>query len=881
MYKILLSIILFTISIYSQTQILRSKNVTAYRTKEKIKIDGKLTENIWGAKPVTNFTQLEPDEGKPAKQKTKVWVAYDESYLYIAAKLYDTNANLIDKALMRRDNLVESDWFFAYLDTYNDDRNGYFFAVNAGGSISDGTYYNDNWQDASWDGIWDSDVNIEDDGWSLEIKIPFAQLRFKESNNMIWGINFSRIIKRDGEKVYYKMVPKKESGFISHFPDLIGIKGIKQKQRIEALPYIVEKASYLIHDKKDPFYKNKQYQTSVGADFKIGIGSNFNLDATVNPDFGQVEVDPAVVNLSAFETFYEEKRPFFIEGKNTFNFGTRGLKNNWNFNFGDPNLFYSRRIGREPQGRITSSYNFVDRPRETRILGAAKLTGKFNDSWSLGLISAATERTYATLDNNGKQTEEEIEPFTHYGTLRSLKQFNNGNQGFGIMLTSVNRDLRTNNLKNSLAKQAYTFGFDGWSFLDTSNTYVLSGYLVGSYIDGTKNLITSLQKKSYRYFQRPDATYSILDTTLSSLKGIYSRVTLEKQKGNFYVNASLGTVTPGFENNDLGFQWSADKIYGHFILGYRWFKPDIIFRRKFLYGVHSRIYDYEGNLKNNLYMMYSYFELLNYYGISFDAWYYTDYFSTEITRGGPLVKSPQTFIANLSLSSDRRKNFVFGISGGYLKNKLGGYSRSITLRTEWKPNTQLSLSFEPFYQVKLNKQQWVGNFEDSLAVNTYGKRYVFSDLNQKTLSASIRMNWSFTPTLSLQVYLQPLIAIGKYSQFKELAKPKTMQANIYGKKGSTIYYNEENKTYEVDPDGNGKAKSFKIYNPDFNYKSLRGTIVLRWEVLPGSIFYLVWTQDRTNFLNPGNLKLTRDFSNLLDSESNNIFLAKFSYWLDF
>ena len=857
-----------------------SLNVIAHKVQKRIIIDGILNEESWKTKSISGFIQREPNEGQPALQKTKVWVSYDKNYLYIAAKLYDSEPELIDKAIMRRDNLVESDWFFAYLDTYNDDRTGYFFAVNAGGSIADGTYYNDTWQDESWDGIWDSKTQINEDGWSLEIKIPFTQLRFNETGKMTWGINFSRTIKRDGEKLFYKMVPSTENGFVSQFPDLIGLTKIHQKLRIEALPYIVQKANYLIHNKKDPFYKNNQFPTAIGADFKIGFGSNFNLDITANPDFGQVEVDPAVVNLSAFETFYQEKRPFFIEGQNTFNFGNGGLKSNWSFNFADPQLFYSRRIGRSPQGN-TSSYDFIDRPKETRILGAAKLTGKLDDSWSLGVVSAATERTYATLDNNGTRTEEEIEPFTHYGVLRSLKQFNNGNQGLGFMLTSVNRNLRTENLKNTLAKQAYTFGVDGWTFLDTAKVYVLAAYAVGSYVNGTKQQITRLQQEPYRYFQRPDATYSILDKNLTSLSGMYSRVTLSKQKGNVYMNASVGTVTPGFENNDLGFQWSADKIYGHLVLGYRWFKPGKIFRRKFLFATHSRIYDYEGNLNNNLYMLYTYAEFLNYYGIGFDIWYYTESFSKSLTRGGPLAKAPGATIMNLSLSSDRRKNFVYRIAGGYLKDDLGGFSRSIKVKGEWKPNTQLSLSIEPLYRIQKNTRQWVGNFNDPLAKNMYGKHYVFSNLDQETISASIRMNWSFTPTLSLQLYLQPLLAIGKYSQFKELAKPKTMLVNNYGKNNSTITYNSDKDYYIVDPDGSGPAEEFSFRNPNFNYKSLRGTVVLRWEVLPGSIFYLVWTQDRTNFLDPGELRFGRDFSNLLDSESNNIFLAKFSYWLDF
>ena len=191
------------------------------------------------------------------------------------------------------------------------------------------------------------------------------------------------------------------------------------------MPYVVQKAQSLVHDANDPFYKSSQYKTSIGADFKIGLGTNLNIDATINPDFGQVEVDPAVINLSAFESYFNEKRPFFIEGMDNFYFGIGGVNNNWGFNFGWPELFYSRRIGRSPRG-ATSDADFVQYPSETRILGAAKLTGKLDETMSIGTVSAVTERTYANLWNSGRQTSEEVEPLTYYNVLRTKKEFNEG-----------------------------------------------------------------------------------------------------------------------------------------------------------------------------------------------------------------------------------------------------------------------------------------------------------------------------------------------------------------------------------------------------------------------------------------------------------------------
>ena len=395
---------------------------------------------------------------------------------------------------MRRDRVVLSDWLWIFLDPYNDDRTGNYFAVNAGGSICDGTLYNDGWQDDSWDGIWEAKSRIDDKGWYTEVRIPFTQLRFNEAQEMVWGINLNRDIKRKHEMSFLVMIPKDESGFASKFADLTGLNGIKPKQRFEVLPYLVQKAQYLRHDNDDPFYADNQYQTSFGADFKASIGSNLNLDVTVNPDFGQVEVDPAIVNLSAFENFFDEKRPFFIEGANTFQFGYGGANNNWGFNFSNPNLFYSRRIGRSPQGDVSAD-GFADIPTETRILGAAKLSGKIDETWSLGVLSAFTEKTSARIETEDNGIiKETVEPFTHYGVLRTQKEFNSGRQALGMIFTSVNRDLKTSNLSDILSENAYTYGLDGWTFLDDDETYVVTGSVIGSYVHGNENFMTNLKK---------------------------------------------------------------------------------------------------------------------------------------------------------------------------------------------------------------------------------------------------------------------------------------------------------------------------------------------------------------------------------------------------
>ncbi len=872
---LLIQLITFASSKNDSTQAIQ-----AYKLSEPIIIDGELNESIYSYPAITKFTQRDPDEGKPSSEKTEVWVSYDESGIYFSGRFSDSSPDSIDVTLMRRDNFVESDWFWIYLDPYNDNRTGFYFSVNPGGSICDGTLFNDDGMDDSWDGIWENKTTVDENGWNIEVRIPYTQLRFKESDEMTWGINLNRDIKRKHEMSFYVLVPRNESGTVSKFADLEGLKGIKPKQRFEILPYMVQKAQYIVHDVNDPFYKSNQYKTSLGADLKFSLGSNLNVDATINPDFGQVEVDPAFINLSEFENFYEEKRPFFIEGSNIFSFGYGGANNNWGFNFSVPELFYSRRIGRPPQGYVTNE-GYVDFPPETRILGAAKLSGKIDEGWSIGALSSLTERTFATIrTSDGVDIEEQVEPFTHYGVFRTQKEFNSGKQAIGMIFTSVNRDINTENLKTLLSDQAYTFGTDGWIFLDEDETYVLTGSVIGSYTSGTTDYIKRLQKQPYRYMQRPDKTYMPIDSSIKSIGGYFSRVMLNKQKGNFYINSGLGIISPGFEYNDLGSQWFADKINGHLVTGYKWFDPDNTFRRKSIYLAYSRTSDYEDNIARSGFYMTGSAQFLNYYGFNFNASYNFESISTTLTRGGPKLIIPPNYSFALSAYSDSREKIIITPYADFWRNQTGSYQFNLEMEIEWKPSSQISFVLEPEYSYNFTKYQWVGNFADQYAVDSYNTRYVFADLYQKTLAATIRLSWIFTPTLSLQLYVQPLFAVGDYEKFKEIINPPSIDVKEYGSEGTLISYDQESDRYTVDPDSEGPAESFDFRNPDFNFKSLRGNLVLRWEALPGSVFYFAWTNSRMNFENPGEFNFRNDFSNLINSESDDIFLVKFSYWID-
>jgi hypothetical protein len=731
---------------------LGSTPVIIKKLDNPISIDGILSEEIYNSNPICDFTQREPDEGQKSKEKTCVWVYFDESNLYIAAMLYDSKPDQINTTIARRDNNFDSDLFMVYLDPYNDKRTGYYFGVNAGGGLNDGILFNDSWDDNRWDGIWEAKTTLTNEGWSVEMRIPYSQLRFNNADEMTWGINFSRRIKRLNERSYYVMIPSTESGFVSHFAELKGIKGVKQKQRFELLPYVVQKAQYLQHDKNDPYYKGEQYQTTLGADLKIGIGSNLNLDVTVNPDFGQVEVDPAVVNLSAFETYYDEKRPFFLEGTNIFDFGWGGVNNHWGFNFSWPSLFYSRRIGQAPRISVDDDYDYIKYPTETRILGAAKLTGKITDDITIGAFNALTERTYAKYKFNGLENEYEVEPFSSYSALRMQKEFDNGRHSLGFMLTSVNRDLSNSVMKDMFAKNAFTFGFDGWTTLDDENTYAISAAVMGSYKQGSKEFITRLQKAPYRYFQRPDAEYATLDTNLTSLSGMFGRVILNKQKGNFYFYTSLGIVTPGFDYNDLGIQFWADKINFVVVSGYRWYETDGFFRRKSVYLAHYKDYDFEGNMYRNGLMAFYRGQFENYYGFNCDASYGSRTVNRTITRGGPLVSNPEYYSSSFSFYTDDRKKVIFYANLYFQGQTNGSAYLDISPEISYKPTSYLSFNFSPSYTINKEEMQYIETVDDEFATSTFNKRYIFGELNQKTISASIRLEWTFNPMMSLQCF---------------------------------------------------------------------------------------------------------------------------------
>jgi len=842
-------------------------------------IDGILSESVWQRPGTSGFKQLEPDEGSPATFPTEVWLAYDDEALYVAARLHDPGPDSIITRLSRRDEWDDSDCLEVDLDTFHDHLTGFAFSVNPSGSIADQTLYNDSWRDQSWDGVWESTAKIDKDGWTAEMRIPFSQLRFHDRSDCTWGINFARRVERRHEVSSFVFYPTSENRYVSLFAHLIGITGIKPSRRMELLPYAVGRGEFLQVEEGDPFDNESKYRGAAGLDFKLGLGSNLTLDGTVNPDFGQVEVDPAVVNLSQYETFYQEKRPFFIEGSDIFLFGMGGSTSEWNINWQDPSFFYSRRIGRVPQGNEPHDCGdcYVDLPDATTILGAGKLSGKLPGGWSLGLLQAVTDKEYAETDSLGVRFKDEAEPLTSYTILRGQKDFRQGMSSLGFIGTSVIRDIEGSYLRGQIARRAFSTGLDGWVFLDKDKDWVVTGYLGGSRVEGNEEAVLALQEDEHHYFQRPDAKHVEVDPDATSLSGWAGKAALNKQKGNTTVNIAWGAISPGFETNDAGFHWKSDISVGHAVVGYNWFNPGKIFRRKGVFLAAVKGFDFGGRKTGDGYLFFTRGEFANYWSFECNGGWFPSSGDNYLTRGGPLAKEPAGRWAELEFNSDSRKSVEFG---GFVEidgNEAGSKGLYTEAWISLKPSSNIGMTLSPSYGRQRPVAQYVDSFEDALALGTYGSRYVFADMDEQTVSIGLRLNCTFTPRTSLQLFAQPLIAAGDYSRFKEFAKPSGFEFREYGRGGSTIA--PDDGGYLVDPDGPGPADSFWFENPDFNYKSLRLNTVFRCEYRPGSTIYLVWTQMREKEEDFGSFDVSRDFKNLFKTRPENIFLFKVTYWL--
>ncbi len=820
--------------------------IKALHTDQSIEIDGKLTEKVWQGEGYPYLIQLEPREGAAPTERTRVYIAYDAEGLYVAGICYHTGADSIAGGIGRRDEEIESDWFWFWIDPNRDFQNGFGFAVNPDGSIIDQKLYQDIYSDNDWDGLWQAAAVKKQDRWTFEMAIPFSQLRFSRQAEYVWGVNFMRYILSNAEENYFALVPKEENGFVSRFGTLRGLQDITPPARLFITPYTMGKVVYDPDISGSAFTAKRKYHRNLGVDIKYGLTGNLTLDLAINPDFGQAEVDPAQINLSAFETYYQEKRAFFMEGSDIFQFGANPAGGTWGCYWYSPDIFYSRRIGRAPSGiNLTGGETYT--PEQTTILGAAKVSGKV-DKWSLGSISALTEREYALVKSSGSQSKKAIEPLSYYGVYRGLREFNQGDQGLGFMVTQVNRDNHTAYLDQRNNRQAYVGGLDGWHFFGDNRDYAFMGHAAWSMVAGSRARILNLQQSSTHYFQRPDFQSAELDSNRNQLSGFMGRFGFKKMRGQFTGQAALGIISPGFNTNDLGFS-SRNNVYNmHVVGGYRWLVPSNWYHRIGFNLMTSRNYDFDGNLLFRQFYGSGYWVMPTYHVISASLQLTPAGLDLYATRGGPIMAYPGYLNGSVNFQTDSRQ--VIQITTGFSGQSVtdGGYYYRFNLGLVGRPSPSLRLSISANRTWAEDHHQWVYNQMD--AATPFGYHHIFASILQDQLSATFRIDWGVTPTLSIQGYFQPFIAVGDYHHFKELTEAQTYNYAPY---------------------------DFILFDPDFNFKSFRANLVIRWEYLPGSILYLVWTQDRDNYSHPGNFGLRRDMGDLLHSESTDIFFLKASY----
>jgi hypothetical protein len=822
--------------------------VQAVRVTVAPRVDGRLDDEGWRNAPAaTEFLQRDPDEGKPASERTDLRIVYDDAAVYVGVRLFDREPNRIVRRLSRRDDFPDADRFTILFDPHHDHLTGATFTVSAAGSQADAIIFNDSWEDNSWDAVWEAAVSIDDEGWSAEMRIPFSQLRFPRTEREAWGVNASRFIQRRNETDWLQLVPKTENGVASRMAHLTGVHGIRAPRQFELAPYSVARAEFVAPDAPDdPFNDGSRLFAGTGVDVKYGLTSSFTLNASVNPDFGQVEVDPAVVNLTAFETFFSEKRPFFIEGSQIFdNFGRGGSNSFWGFNSADPALFYSRRIGRSPQG--SASATFVDRPNASTILGAMKVTGKTSSGWNLGLLNATTAREYARVDGTDRNRVE-VEPLTNYFVGRVQREIKRA--AVGMLSTWVQRGLGNPALRDRLPSRSILIGGDGHVFLDGKRDWVVTGMFAGSRIAGSTAAVTQAQEASQRYFQRPDAYR--LNPAATSMAGWAGRINLNKNNGIWIVNGALWGVSAGFDSSDAGFTFRSGLHGAHGVLLRRKPTPDRLTRDRHVWFSKWWTWDSNRVVQSDGAMAAAGAQFLNYWSANVHALVTRRTLDGWDTRGGPLMTAPAGMSFSGAVQTDNRKRLAVGLNGSYSRNEFGAWESSGSTSIELKPSSSIRVSVEPQFNRSHSLAQYVQTTPDASAVATFGSRYVFSDLDQTQFSMSTRATWVMKPRMSLQIYTQPLLAVGDYWNFKSLTAPRTFAFDSFGG---------------------------DVANPDFNVKSLRVNAVFRWEWRLGSTLYVVWTEQRENSRDPGTFVFGRDARALFRAAPDDVFLVKISYWL--
>ncbi len=847
----------------------------AVRRDGDIVLDGRLDERAWQKAPaITSFTQSYPRPGANPTDPTEVRVLYDDAALYVGVRMFDAHPDSIAAQLARRDaSGIYSDWIHVMVDTYHDRRTAFRFTVNPKGVKKDVYTSNDDDEDANWDAIWDVATRVDSLGWVAEFRIPLSQLRFGSASGQdrIWGFQVMRDVARSNERDSWAPWTPQSPGFVSLFGDLGGLADVPSPRRLEVVPYISTKLTRALGDAANPFFRRTDTKPSMGADLKYGLPSGLTLTATLNPDFGQVEVDPSIINLSAFETSFPEKRPFFLEGSDALSFGGVVLYND----YGSQRFFYSRRIGREPQRSVSGK--FVNRPDATTIAGAAKITGKVG-LWSVGFLDAVTpeERARVVTSTDARVTTP-VEPLTNYLASRIKRNFRGGSTVVGAILTSTLRNLSDPVFKDVLRSSATLAGADFEHDMQRRK-YILSGFLAGSNVTGSRNAIAATQLNSTHYYQRPDASYVHFDPTRTRLAGHVGELAFAKS-GAVYGSIGYKEMSPGLELNDLGLVGAADFRALVTDIGFQNFTAGKRFRSFGGNASSEHAWNFGGNSIRQAVSASVSGVFNNLASAGFGGGYSWPYFNDRFTRGGPLALQPSRWSVSANAGSDTRKVVsIRGAADYFRRGQAGGGGWDMSATADYRPASNVHFIFGPSLSRDNAPAQYVSTVTDPAATATYRKRYVFANIHQTTLAMDTRVEWTFTPALSFQLYAQPFVSAGQYYAFKEFLTPRTFDFAEYGVDRGTITRSPAG-TYTADPDGAGPSPSFDFQDPTFNVRNLRGNAVLRWEYRPGSALFVVWQQRRSESEPLGDFSPGRDLGGIFRTVPTNILLVKVTYWI--
>lgn len=837
-------------------------------------LDGRLDDPVWEQVPWSgDFVQRDPDDGAPPTAQTRFKVLYDDEALYFAFRAFD-EPGLATSMLARRD-WFPGDWIEVNIDSRGDKRTAFSFTYSLSGTRGDEyvSKNGDNW-DGSWDPVWSGRSHLDEQGWTAETRIPFSQLRFDGAPDQTWGLQVQRRLFRAEERSTWQRIPKDAGGWVNNFGELRGIRGLKPGRRIELLPYGVAKAETYASEPGNPFRDGSSGDFDLGLDGKIGVGSDFNLDLTVNPDFGQVEADPSEVNLTAYETYFSEKRPFFIEGADILSLPVAPAVAGGEFT--SDVLFYSRRIGKRPSYQPDlADGESASMPDNTSIVGACKLSGKTAGGLAVGVLESVTARERAEIDSAGERRRDTVEPATNYFVGRTTQEWRGGQTAVGAMLTSVARNIRDEHLE-FLRREAWTGGLDlRHEFHDRD--FRLEVRLFGSHLRGSPTAIALAQKSSARYFQRPDNDHAAYDPTRTSLNGHAGSLLFTRTSHQSRLAGQTGVAwrSPGFEINDLGYMRAADEI-NQFTWGtYARRNPFWVFNYWQFNANQWLDWDWGGQLLRKA------VNVNNNAGFRNQCSYYwgltrrlASISNTEL-RGGPSSRWPGRWTANAQLNSDTRRALRASVGGGFIKgdDRSRNYAYGFTSLT-YRPNNALQMTLEPTYERDLNDLQYVGT-RDFAGQD----RYLFGHLDQRTLSLVMRLDYCLTPSLTLQFYGAPFVSAGRYRDFKRITDPRADRyADRFHSFAPDEISREAGGDYAVDENADGTT-DYAIDDPDFNVREYRSNLVARWEYAPGSTLFLVWSQGRSSCLGTGDFDLRGDLDGLFATHPDDVFLIKFNRWL--